>query len=57
MNLTQQTISELPIQERRQFGTQVNYFLSKEYFASKQRKKVQIARTRAELGVEDDGNS
>ena len=53
MNITQQQISELPLKERRQFGAQVNYYLSKEYFASKQRKQTMKARTLTELEIED----
>ena len=54
MTLTQQTIAELPLKERRQLGAEANYFLSKEYHASKRNKNIMTARTRAELGVEDE---
>lgn len=55
MNITQQQIQELPLKERRQFGAEANYFLSKEYFAHKRRKRTMLARTLTELEI-DDGN-
>lgn len=54
MNATLQQIQELPIRERRQFGADVNYFNSKQYFAHKRMKRVQIARALIELEIEDE---
>ena len=53
MDVTLKQIAELPLKERRQSGATTNYFLSKEYFAHKRRKKVMQARTLIELEIED----
>ena len=43
MNITLQQIQALPLKERRQLGGRINFFLSKEYFVSKMRKKTMTA--------------
>jgi len=52
MTLTQQTIAELPLKERRQLGAEANYFLSKEYHASKRNKNIMTARQEIEHGTD-----
>jgi hypothetical protein len=54
MNITLQQIQALPLKEHRQSGAQINYFLSKEYFAHKRRKQVMQARTLTELEIQDE---